>query len=388
MEHIASPRIRTGFFIIADISGYTSFLTDTELGHAQEIIEEIIRLLLDHIQPPLKIVQLEGDAVFYYVPEEMLPEPERLLEHIEACYCDFVSVAGPGIILLHRLLKNGVTEKTGLRGYALMTNAYLDRIGMPSSITAHTETYEHIGEVRCGLHDLQAYEHKMRDVKRVYLERGDADYIYERILAASPELLWSFIIDPERRKLYQTIKELKPVRNSSGRMGIGAEFHCDHGAFTRVTQMLDWRPFHYMTNTTVQSFHKLPLKSPKAMVTFNSSPLTAGTPKYLSGCAVYVVTGSLLNSCAGSASAFSIKRTRKIIIDLIRCLQKCSVKINRRRVIYLELIIDNNYLEFQNLNCGHKVSLSPSGPCLSLLPAYHNLFRSELYWTSGNPNQK
>jgi len=323
MEHIASPRIRTGFFIIADISGYTSFLTDTELGHAKEIIEEIIRLLLDHIQPPLKIVQLEGDAVFYYVPEEMLPEPERLLEHIEACYCDFVShihyarrlthcgcracssmhtldlkffvhyaeymiqkvpgtsegVAGPGIILLHRLLKNGVTEKTGLRGYALMTNAYLDRIGMPSSITAHTETYEHIGEVRCGLHDLQAYEHKMRDVKRVYLERGDADYIYERILAASPELLWSFIIDPERRKLYQTIKELKPVRNSSGRMGIGAEFHCDHGAFTRVTQMLDWRPFHYMTNTTVQSFHKLPLKSPKAMVTFEFIPIDSGHTK-------------------------------------------------------------------------------------------------------------
>jgi hypothetical protein len=159
MERIASTKIRTGFFIIADISGYTSFLTDTELEHAQEIIEEIIRLLLDHIKPPLKIVQLEGDAVFYYVPEEMLPEPERLLEHIEACYCDFVShihyarrlthcgcracssmhtldlkffvhyaeymiqkvpgtsegVAGRDIILLHRLLKNSVTEKTGLR---------------------------------------------------------------------------------------------------------------------------------------------------------------------------------------------------------------------------------------------------------------------------------
>ena len=317
MEHITAPKIRTGFFVIADISGYTSFLTDTELEHAQEIIEEIIKLLLDHIHPPLKIVQLEGDAVFYYVPEEMLPEPERLLEHIEACYCDFAShihyarrlthcgcracssmhtldlkffvhyaeymiqrlpgapegVAGRDIILLHRLLKNSVTEKTGLRGYALMTNAYLDRIGVPSSITAHTETYEHIGEVQCGLYNLQAYEHKMRDVKRVYLELGDADYIYERILAASPELLWSFIIDPERRKLYQTIKELKPVRNSSGRMGVGAEFHCDHGAFTRVTQMLDWRPFHYMTNTTVQSFHKLPLKSPKSMVTFEFIPI-------------------------------------------------------------------------------------------------------------------
>ena len=323
MEHIATPKIRTGFLIIADISGYTSFLTDTELGHAQEIIEEIIRLLLDHIQPPLKIVQLEGDAVFYYVPEEMLPEPERLLEHIEACYCDFVShihyarrlthcgcracssmqtldlkffvhhgeymiqnvpgtsegVAGRDIILLHRLLKNSVTEKTGLRGYALLTNASLDRIGRPLSITPHAETFEHIGEVQCGLYDLQAYENRMRDMKRVYLEPRDADYIYERILPASPELLWSFIIDPERRKQYQTIKELKPVRNNSGRMGVGAAFHCDHGAFTRVTQMLDWRPFHYMTNTTVQSFHKLPLKSPKSMVTFEFTPIDSGHTK-------------------------------------------------------------------------------------------------------------
>ncbi len=320
---VTAPRIRTGFFMIADISGYTSFLTGTELDHAQEIIEEIIKLLLDHIQPPLKIVQLEGDAVYYYVPGEMLPEPERLLEHIEACYCDFVShiqyaqrlthcecracaamhtldlkffvhygeymlqnvpgtsegVAGRDIILLHRLLKNHVTEKTGLRGYALLTNAYLDRIGRPLSITAHAETYEHIGEVECGLYDLHAYENRMRDTKRVYLEPGDADYIYERILPASPELLWSFIIDPERRMQYQIIKELKPVRNSSGRLGVDAEFHCDHGAFTRVTRMLDWRPFHYMTNTTVQSYNKLPLKAPKSMVTFEFIPVDAGHTK-------------------------------------------------------------------------------------------------------------
>jgi hypothetical protein len=39
---VTAQKIRTGFFIIADISGYTSFLTETELEHAQEIIEEII----------------------------------------------------------------------------------------------------------------------------------------------------------------------------------------------------------------------------------------------------------------------------------------------------------------------------------------------------------
>ena len=95
--------------------------------------------------------------MFYYVSEEMLPEPKRLLEHIESCYCDFVShiqfaqrlthcecracasmhtldlkffahygeyiiqklpgaaedIAGRDVILLHRLMKNSVTEKTG-----------------------------------------------------------------------------------------------------------------------------------------------------------------------------------------------------------------------------------------------------------------------------------
>jgi len=84
-------------------------------------------------------------------------------------------VAGRDIILLHRLLKNSVTEKTGLSGYALLTNACLARIGRPLSITLHSETFEHIGEVQCGLYDLHAYENRMRDVKRVYLEAKDAD---------------------------------------------------------------------------------------------------------------------------------------------------------------------------------------------------------------------
>ena len=314
-----ASKIQTGFFMIADISGYTSFLHETELEHAQEIIEEITKLLLDHIQPPFKMVKLEGDAVLYYVPEEMLPEPERLLEHIEACYCDFVShiqfaqrlthctcracasmhtldlkffahygeyiiqkvpgtaedIVGRDVILLHRLLKNNVAEKMGLHGYALLTNCCLKRMGELSSIAPCTQTYEHIGEVECGVYDLHAYENSMRNMKRVYVEPKDADYIYERIIAASPELLWSFVIDPERRMQYQTIKELKPVRNSSGRMGVNSTFHCDHGAFTRVTKMLDWRPFHYMTNVTTQSFHMLPMKAPKCMSTFEFIPVDA-----------------------------------------------------------------------------------------------------------------
>ena len=316
-------KIRTGFFLIADISGYTSFVSGTELEHAQSIIEELTKLILGHIQSPLKMVKLEGDAVFYYAPAEMLPDAERLLEHIESCYYDFIShilkikhltncpcracssmltldlkffahygeymvqkvpgtaedIVGRDVILLHRLLKNSVTEKMGLRGYALLTNACLDRMDKASSILPHKETYEHIGEVRCGVYNLREFEQKMRETKRVYLDPKDADYIYEHTLKASPELLWSYVIEPQKRVQWQAIKKVTNTRNSTGRMGIDTEFHCDHGSFSRVTRLLDWRPFHYMTNVSVQSFRRFPFKAPPCQGTYEFIPVDADHTK-------------------------------------------------------------------------------------------------------------
>jgi hypothetical protein len=98
-------------------------------------------------------------------------------------------IVGRDVILLHRLMKNNVTKEMGLRGYALFTNPCMERIGKISSITAHTETYEHIGEVPCGVYDLRTYEQKIRETRRVYLQAKDADYIYERIVHTSPDLL-------------------------------------------------------------------------------------------------------------------------------------------------------------------------------------------------------
>jgi len=184
-------------------------------------------------------------------------------------------IVGPDVILLHRLMKNTVSEKMGFRGYALLTNACLERIGQPSSITAHTETYDHIGEVQCAVYDLKSYEQNLRETKRVYLEPKDADYIYERIMKASPELLWSFVIEPPKRVKWQGIKEVINKPNQSGRLGVDSEFHCDHGAFTRITRLLDWRPFHYMSNINVQSFHKLRMKGPQFQGIYEFIPVDA-----------------------------------------------------------------------------------------------------------------
>jgi hypothetical protein len=44
-------RTREGYLLLADISGYTKFLTGTELGHAQAIIRELTVLLRDRLAP-------------------------------------------------------------------------------------------------------------------------------------------------------------------------------------------------------------------------------------------------------------------------------------------------------------------------------------------------
>src|SRR5213594_4423911 len=83
-----------GYLVIADISGYTSFLTRTELEHAHGIVAELTALVIARLGAPLRFVELEGDAVFAYAPAAAFADPERLLDMIEACYVAFQPLRG------------------------------------------------------------------------------------------------------------------------------------------------------------------------------------------------------------------------------------------------------------------------------------------------------
>lgn len=52
--------------VIADISGYTRYMTANAktLGHSQTIITELLKVILQQIELPLEVAELEGDAVF------------------------------------------------------------------------------------------------------------------------------------------------------------------------------------------------------------------------------------------------------------------------------------------------------------------------------------
>src|ERR1700726_278180 len=68
-------------FVIADISGYTSFLAGVELDHAQDIIADLMDTVVRCLRPPFRFAKFEGDAAFFYAiseqPRGQAGDPEQ-----------------------------------------------------------------------------------------------------------------------------------------------------------------------------------------------------------------------------------------------------------------------------------------------------------------------
>ena len=64
------PKPESAYFVIADISGYTSFLAGVELDHAQDIIADFMDTVVKGFSPPFRLAKFEGDAAFVYAVTE------------------------------------------------------------------------------------------------------------------------------------------------------------------------------------------------------------------------------------------------------------------------------------------------------------------------------
>src|SRR5262245_15814707 len=75
----------TAILLIADISGFTSFMKQKSisLSHAKEIVVTLLKALMNSTAPPLKVAELEGDAVFFYALCQDR-ETAHVTEHVKA----------------------------------------------------------------------------------------------------------------------------------------------------------------------------------------------------------------------------------------------------------------------------------------------------------------
>jgi len=80
----------TALLFIPDISGYTQFVTNTEISHQEHILKELLEILMDSNDLNLELAEVEGDALFYYKIND-LPDQESLLKLVRKMYLRFHS---------------------------------------------------------------------------------------------------------------------------------------------------------------------------------------------------------------------------------------------------------------------------------------------------------
>ena len=281
-----------GYLVLADISGYTSYLVGTELDHARDVLTELLELIVGHFKPLLTIAKLEGDAVFAYVHKAKIVRDETLLEMMESTYLEFrtrvesihrrttcqcnacklipgldlkfithfgeyllhkvsgiTELVGSDVNLVHRLLKNKVSDATGWKAYILFTDAAITQMNVKlEDLHEQVESYEHLGEVRTFNLNLHERYKELKEAQRVFVSPEEADWTVTRIISAPPYVVWDWMNDIQKRLQWESLHEIRPLIRPGGRMGAGAQNHCAHGKNTFIETIVDWHPFKTYTS--------------------------------------------------------------------------------------------------------------------------------------------
>lgn len=204
MSARSTPSVASGLLVLADISGYTSFLQAVTYAHrddafadgavpdAYAVISTLLDGIVERLVPPLTLAKLEGDAVFAYEGQsDRPPRGQALLDCLTGCYaafrdrvdtahsvwqcwCEACSrideldlkfvvhagqyvlqdiagareLVGPEVVIAHRLLKSSASDLVGHGAFALVTRAAAEHAGLPVDRSlAIVETYEHYAPV-------------------------------------------------------------------------------------------------------------------------------------------------------------------------------------------------------------------------------------------------
>ena len=229
----------SALIFIPDISGYTEFITQTEIRHSKHIITELLEIIINANKLSMKVSEIEGDAVLFYrigdAPSlgEIVEQVKKMFVDFHAhlkviqrdnvCQCgacrsainltlkfithygvlnetvigNFSKIIGGDVILAHRLLKN----KLEAREYLLLTENYWKKTnsGENSSFGLepfkdHSETIENFENVKVKYTMLSSIREEITepvipDKHKFYKEKPDAEIEINAPLLLVHELL-------------------------------------------------------------------------------------------------------------------------------------------------------------------------------------------------------
>ncbi len=280
-------RATIGYLVLADISGYTRYLSSSEIERGPAIAADLLEVVVSGLKPVVKLAKLEGDAGFFAGPEagvhgsELLDALEgtyaafrrriRSLRDSTSCTCAACSLvgdldlkffvhhgtwvhhriaghdelAGTDVIVAHRLLKGASGGHVSLRGAALLTDAAVSELQIdPARLGLRTfaETYDELGEVTGQVIDLGERWETARVSRRA--TAGAHERLLDETveLAVPPAVAWEWLSEPDRRGRWDGRAPVEMER-VGGRRGVGTTSQCVVGRLSTIEEVTEWRPY-------------------------------------------------------------------------------------------------------------------------------------------------
>ena len=272
----------SGLLVLADLTGYTAYLTRSELEHAPTIAGDLLDTIVARLEPPFRLAKLEGDAAFLFA-EDGRAEPRLLADALEAAYLAFRrrlrsiaagstctcnacglapqldlklfvhrgtwvrtaiagrdELAGADVILVHRLLKADLGAGARGHAFAFLTDAAVAALALDpeaASLEPIVAAPEGFAPLTGALLDLDA---RWRlDTERVRLDPEQPVLDATVVPGAAPAVVWDHLTVPSLREGWEGDIRLQPV---AGDGGPGSLAHCVTGRLAMLEEVVDWQP--------------------------------------------------------------------------------------------------------------------------------------------------
>lgn len=260
--------------LIPDISGFTEFITKTELSHGSFAISMLINTIIEAVKEQYEISEIEGDAVLMF---KKGPAPSQKdikdtclkifnafhfrrqwMQQHAVCPCKacteithltlkfvahhgslgeikaggFTKLSGPDVIVAHRLLKNGVPSNE----YLLLTEKLLQHTSTDSDPDMEwsfsSEEYPSIGKVDYRFALLQGQRINMPDLPSLSIANHQVFVEFEISIASSYKDAYMVLMNiPERP---EWLPSLQNVEQDVPTVFIGSIHYCTFSNYQAI----------------------------------------------------------------------------------------------------------------------------------------------------------
>ena len=290
-----NQEVKSGYLIVADISGYTRFLAETELSHANGIIKDLFSSIVPLFDRTVKISKFMGDAVFAHANNTAIEKSQYMIDFAKTVYNAFANkkdiiymnttcecnackymkdldlkiflhhgeyinqnfngtddLAGSDVNTIFRLMKNSVVENTGIESYLLITRSALQAMDLEANFSNKTfmsEDYDHIGEVYFVVENLGEYWKQHNQIKKHYVENSDTLLFDELSIEVDVPSDIAFLLytRPDFRSKVLFSDKIDIFNESSSTQSAGTILHCHHGEEVYKMEITDWNPGRYVS---------------------------------------------------------------------------------------------------------------------------------------------